>query len=460
MRRLALAFLTLLACAGPLAAQTTLQGSPPTTSPSYICPTAPLGDSSKRCASTEFVIQNTGSPTLTLPTGEIYVGNGSNVAAAVAMSGDCTIGSTGAIVCTKTNGVAFAASATTDTTNASNISSGTLGTGRLAGSYTGITGTGTLAAGATGAGFTLNFTASTLSGTIPIANGGLAGSTVPANGRIPIGNGTGYAIANLTAGANITINNTAGGIEIVAASASSTPCTTTALSIQRNNAGALGCVSGATADATSITITSGNLKLAGASSGTAVLNAPATGGGTVTLPAGTRILIARDDTATVTNKTLQSTANTIDSRQLIGTTTNDAASAGNMGEPMTANVGSGAPVSLTNAIPSNIASITLTAGDWDLWGMAYFTGSTDTTVSILYASLSTVSATLDQTVGRFAGLPYSQETIFNLGFTAGMAIAPLRVSLAAPQTWYLVGYGNFGVNALSTYGAITARRVR
>jgi hypothetical protein len=60
-----------------------------------------------------------------------------------------------------------------------------------------------------------------VTGTLPVANGGTGITTTPANGQIPIGNGTGYTAANLTAGANVTITNSAGGITIAAADAPS-----------------------------------------------------------------------------------------------------------------------------------------------------------------------------------------------------------------------------------------------
>jgi hypothetical protein len=53
-----------------------------------------------------------------------------------------------------------------------------------------------------------------VTGTLPIANGGTGATGTPANGQLLIGNGTGYSVANLTAGSNITITNSAGGISI------------------------------------------------------------------------------------------------------------------------------------------------------------------------------------------------------------------------------------------------------
>lgn len=69
---------------------------------------------------------------LALNSALVYVGNVSNVPVGVAISGDCTITNTGAVTCLKTNGSNFVASATTDTTNATNISAGTLANGRYA----------------------------------------------------------------------------------------------------------------------------------------------------------------------------------------------------------------------------------------------------------------------------------------------------------------------------------------
>jgi hypothetical protein len=54
------------------------------------------------------------------------------------------------------------------------------------------------------------------SGTLAVSRGGLGFGTTPANGQLPIGNGTGYTLATLTAGSNVTITNAAGSITIAA----------------------------------------------------------------------------------------------------------------------------------------------------------------------------------------------------------------------------------------------------
>lgn len=76
--------------------------------------------------------------------------------------------------------------------------------------------------------------------------------------------------------------------------------------VQRNNGGAIDGISGFTSDGTAVTAASGDLKLSGSSSGTAILNAPATGGGTLTLPAGTDTIAGIGATQTLSSKTLAS----------------------------------------------------------------------------------------------------------------------------------------------------------
>jgi len=67
----------------------------------------------------------------------------------------------------------------------------------------------------------------TLGGTLGVANGGTALGTTPANGQLLIGNGTGYTLATLTAGSNITITNSAGGISIASSGVSTFSAGTT-----------------------------------------------------------------------------------------------------------------------------------------------------------------------------------------------------------------------------------------
>jgi hypothetical protein len=58
--------------------------------------------------------------------------------------------------------------------------------------------------------------ANIITGTLPVGNGGTGVSATPTNGQLLIGNGTGFTLATLSAGSGITINNSSGGIQIVA----------------------------------------------------------------------------------------------------------------------------------------------------------------------------------------------------------------------------------------------------
>jgi hypothetical protein len=74
--------------------------------------------------------------------------------------------------------------------------------------------------------------AANVTGTVAVANGGLGITTTPSNGQIPIGNGTNYTAATITAGTGITVTNGSGSITIAASGGSSYPSSLNIIAMQ------------------------------------------------------------------------------------------------------------------------------------------------------------------------------------------------------------------------------------
>lgn len=148
-----------------------------------------------------------------------------------------------------------------------------------------------------------------------------------------------------------------------------------------------------------------------------------------------------------------------------GTSTNDNAPAGSLGEFITATVASGSAVALTTATTANITSISLTAGDWDVEGIIDLTFAATTSYTQLTGGLSLTSATLATQAGG-GGLGTDPNTAFATPAQVPTALAfsletgMVRCSFAATTTVFLVANCTFTVAALSAFGTIRARRMR
>jgi len=142
-----------------------------------------------------------------------------------------------------------------------------------------------------------------------------------------------------------------------------------------------------------------------------------------------------------------------------GTATNDNGAAGEIGEVISASVASGSAIALTSATAANITSISLTAGDWDVFGWVNFFGNASTSQTSLIGSVSTTSATLDVTT-PFASLAQSTAAQVVGGATNTFSVGPLRASLAGTTTYFLVCRATFTVSTMNCFGGIRARRVR
>jgi hypothetical protein len=142
-----------------------------------------------------------------------------------------------------------------------------------------------------------------------------------------------------------------------------------------------------------------------------------------------------------------------------GTTTNDNAAAGQVGEYITANLASGSPITMTTSGTSyNITSISLTAGDWDVSGNASINANNATGATAIIAWVSSTSAAAPAS-GTDGIASVSTATSSVLG-AATLATGDRRFSLAAPATIYLSGLWFGAAQTVTAYGTIRARRAR
>lgn len=150
----------------------------------------------------------------------------------------------------------------------------------------------------------------------------------------------------------------------------------------------------------------------------------------------------------------------IKSNFINGTATNDAATAGNIGEEISA-VQSTYTNFTTTATYQNITSITLTAGDWDL--SAFFTyNSNSATITAASNAIFVISTTTASAAGSTEGINVAyipQAALLGTSrFSDG--ITPYRVSIASSTTYYLNAQATFTVGNPQFVGSIKARRLR
>ena len=144
---------------------------------------------------------------------------------------------------------------------------------------------------------------------------------------------------------------------------------------------------------------------------------------------------------------------------LIGTTTNNSAATGSVGEFVSSVIAAGSPVSLSTGTAKDMTSLSLTAGDWDVWGNITFTSGGATNVTYVVSWLSLTSATLPD-ASLFNINNYGASGLVTGSVGLGCITPSIRVSVGTTTTIYISGQSGFSVNTMAMCGGIYARRVR
>ncbi len=165
--------------------------------------------------------------------------------------------------------------------------------------------------------------------------------------------------------------------------------------------------------------------------------------------------IAISSTGAITGSTITATT------QLIGkgTATNDDAATGYIGEYASGTRAIASALNITAATPTNVTSVSLTAGDWDVSGTVGMIPSGSASITKYTIGISTTSATL---AGFDAASDsFFEETVPGNGITYWDNTPTVRISISGTTTVYLVVNCTHNTSpSVAAAGTIRARRVR
>ncbi len=164
-------------------------------------------------------------------------------------------------------------------------------------------------------------------------------------------------------------------------------------------------------------------------------------------------------TLNVTNAITTLSITTATITHLVGTTTNDNATAGTVGEYLSSYT-QGVAATTSNMIA--ISTITLTAGDWDVSANCLASPNSGTvafTAVTCYVGATAGNNTTGMNIGDNECEP-SPSNVNNANSNISCAIPAVRVSVTGSTPYYLKIRANWATSTVNLYGRISARRVR
>jgi hypothetical protein len=179
-------------------------------------------------------------------------------------------------------------------------------------------------------------------------------------------------------------------------------------------------------------------------------NNPIISGGTIN---GTPIGATTPSTASVTTLIASGAITPSTTAGIVGTTAANNANAGSVGEfPTPTNL---TGVSLSSGVAATVASISLTAGDYDVSGTAVFIPAGTTLIASENVGISTTAGSLGA-LGAYTSFNFNHP----VGSADTISTPVVRINVSVTTTVYCTVNSMFSTSTATASGFIRARRVR